>query len=153
MAEKSPERKQVASNRRAFFDYEILEKLEAGIQLKGPEIKSIREGHVSINESFAQVLEEELWLLNCYIQEYSKMAHEKIDPRRNRKLLLHKRQILRWMGKVKEKGLTIVPLQLYFSGNRLKMELGLAKSKKMHDKRAAIKERETKREAERGMRW
>lgn len=145
-------RKIIASNKRAFFDYEILDKVEAGIVLKGPEIKSIRAGHVSINSAFAHVDNGEMWLMNCYIQEYDKIAHEKIEPRRNRKLLLHHRQIVRWKEKTAEKGYTIVPLHLYFSKNLLKLELGLAKSKKLHDKRQSIKEREVKRETDRAVR-
>lgn len=145
-------RKIVASNKRAFFDYEILERLEAGIVLRGPEIKSIRMGHASINSSFAHVDNGEMWLMNAYVQEYDKIAHEKIDPRRNRKLLIAKRQIMKWQEKTAEKGFTIVPLHLYFSKNLLKIELGLAKSKKNHDKREAIKERDIKRETERAVR-
>jgi len=147
-----PTRKIVASNKRAFFDYEIIDRLEAGIVLRGPEIKSVRAGHVSINSSFAHVSNGEMWLANCYIQEYDKMAHETIDPRRSRKLLLHHRQIIRWKEKTAEKGFTIVPLHLYFTKNRLKLELGLAKAKKTHDKRDAIKERDIKRETDRAIR-
>ncbi len=142
-------RRIVVSNKRAFFDHEILDRLEAGIVLSGPEIKSIRAGHVSIAESFAHVNKGEMWLMNCYIQEYDKIAHERIEPRRNRKLLLHRRQIEKWLEKTAEKGFTIVPLHLYFSKNILKLELGLAKSKKVHDKRHAIKEKDVKRELDR----
>ena len=145
-------RRIVASNKRAFFDYEILDRIEAGIVLFGPEVKSIRAGHVSINEAFAYVDKNEMWLMNCYIQEYDKIAHESIPPRRNRKLLLHQRQIDRWMERTAEKGFTIVPLHLYFSKNRLKLEIGLGKSKKNYDKRHAIKEREIKRETDRATR-
>ncbi|NDC82204.1 SsrA-binding protein SmpB [bacterium] len=142
-------RRQIASNRRAFFDYEILEKIEAGIVLLGPEIKSIRSGHVSINEAYAYIDSGEVWLLNCNIREYDKIAHEHIEPTRTRKLLMHSRQISKWKGKTAEKGYTIVPLQLYFSKNIVKIELGLAKSKKLYDKRQSIKDREAKREADR----
>lgn len=142
-------RRQIAGNRRAYFDYEILEKIEAGIVLRGPEIKSLRAGHVSINEAYAYVDNDEMWLLNCTIREYDKIAHERLAPTRTRKLLLHKKQIRKWWGKTAEKGYTIVPLQLYFSKNLVKIELGLARSKKLFDKRQAIKDRESKREADR----
>ncbi len=138
-----------AQNRRATFDYEITETIEAGVVLIGQEVKSIRQGHVRIAESYAQVIGNEMWLLNAYIQEYSHSSHIKIDPRRNRKLLLSRTQINRWMGRVREKGYTIVPMALYFSKNRVKIKLGLAKSKKLFDKRATIKDREVKRELDR----
>lgn len=138
-----------AVNRRATFDYEITETIEAGVVLVGPEVKSIRQGKVRIAESHAQIIDGEMWLLNAYIEPYLATAHVVLDPRRNRKLLVSRAQLNRWMGRVKEKGFTIVPMSLYFSHHRVKLKLGLAKSKKLYDKRAAIKDREVKRELDR----
>ncbi len=146
-------RKIIVSNKRAFFDHEIIDRVEAGIVLKGPEIKSIRAGHVSIAESFAYITHHEIWLMNCTIQEYDKIAHERLDTRRNRKLLMHKKEIIRWESKTAEKGFTIVPLHLYFYQNKLKVELGLARAKKIHDKREAIKEKDIKRELDRARKF
>ncbi len=136
----------VADNRKAFFDYHVLETLEAGVALLGTEIKAIREGRVNLRDSYARLENGEIWLLNVHISPYSHSGYAHHDERRQRKLLLHKHEIMKLAGRVQEKGLTIVPLQLYFKGGRLKVELGLAKGKQAPDKRETIRRRETDRE-------
>ncbi len=139
-------------NKRAFFEYHILEKHEAGIALRGTEVKSIREGNVNLAESFARVMEGELFLVNCHIPEYRAGGWTNHDPRRPRKLLLHRRELDRLVGKIELKGLTLVPLRLYFNARGYaKVEIGVAKGKKLHDKRSAVKERESEREIRRQM--
>lgn len=145
--------KLIVHNRKAFYHYEISEKIEAGIELLGSEVKSIRAGQVNIQDSFAKVFNGELWLMNCHISPYTQGYIEKPDPLRDRKLLIHKKQINRLMGKINEKGLALVATKLYWLGNHIKVELGLGKGKKHHDKRAAIKEREVKRELDRAHRY
>tara|TARA_Y100001970_G_scaffold291615_1_gene429448 strand:+ start:702 stop:1163 length:462 start_codon:yes stop_codon:yes gene_type:complete len=144
MAEKSY--KLISHNKKAGHNYTFIEKLEVGISLLGNEVKSIRLGRINIRDSFARIINGELWLFNCHINPYAQ-AHmaSKIDPVRNRKLLLHKHQLNKWLGKVQEKGLTIVPVKLYFSGQRVKLEIALAKAKKLHDKREAIKQKDIRR--------
>ena len=136
----------VADNRKAFFDYHILETLEAGVALLGTEIKAIREGRVNLRDSYARLENGEIWLLNVHISPYSHTGYAHHEERRQRKLLLHKHEIMKLAGRVQEKGLTIVPLQLYFKGGRLKVALGLAKGKQAPDKRETIRRRETDRE-------
>jgi SsrA-binding protein len=137
-------------NRRARHEFHILESLEAGLALTGTEIKSIREGGVSLNEAFARVRDSELWLVNMYIPPYKAgSAFSEHDPRRARKLLVHKSQLERLAARSAEKGLTIVPLRLYFTRGKAKVEIGLAKGKKLYDKRKSIQDREIKRELER----
>lgn len=139
--------KVVADNRRAHYEYAIEERFEAGIELKGTEVKSLRGGEAMIAESYATVDNGEVWLVNSHIPEYSHGNRMNHDPRRRRKLLLHTREINKLTGAVNRQGLTLVPLSLYFNGEgRAKVELALAKGKKAHDKRAAIKERDWKRE-------
>lgn len=134
-------------NRRARHEFIILESLEAGLALTGTEIKSIRAGGVSLNEAFARVRDGELWLVNMYIPPYkSGNAFSAHDARRARKLLVHKDQLARLASRSAEKGLTIVPLRLYFTRGRAKVEIGLAKGKKLYDKRKTIQERELRRE-------
>jgi SsrA-binding protein len=134
-------------NRRARHEFEILESLEAGLALTGTEIKSIRAGGVSLNEAFARVRNGELWLVNMYIPPYkTASAFSAHDPRRSRKLLVHKSQLERLASRSAEKGLTIVPLRLYFTRGKAKVEIGLAKGKKLYDKRKSIQDREMKRE-------
>ena len=140
----------VATNRQAAFRYSLLEKLEAGIVLQGSEVKSLRNGSVQIKDAYAEVRDGELWLRNLHIAPYEP-AREGHDPERPRKLLLHKREIERLIGKTAERGLTIVPTRVYFSGSRAKVELALAKGKDVHDKRRSIKDREVKREIERAI--
>jgi SsrA-binding protein len=136
----------IATNRRARHEYEILETVEAGIVLRGTEVKSLRGGLVNFKDSYASVRNGEGWLLGCHISPYSHGTDANHEPERDRKLLLHKREIARLGGKISEKGLTMVPLRLYFKDGRAKVEIGLARGKKLHDKRATIKEREALRE-------
>jgi len=146
-AEGKGERKVVADNRRARFDYEILDTLEAGIELIGPEVKALREGRANLADSYASVKGGELWLVNAYIPEYRQANRFNHETRRPRKLLLHKRQIARLAQGVQREGLTIVPLKLYFNPRgRAKAEIALAKGKKLHDKRETQKERSWQRE-------
>ena len=140
----------VATNRQASFRYELLERWECGIALQGSEVKSIRDGGVQLKDAYAEVEDGEVWLQRMYIAPY-KPARENHDPERPRKLLLHKREIERLIGKTAEKGLTLVPTRLYFKGRNAKVELALAKGKEQKDKRRAIKERETKREIDRAL--
>ena len=138
--------KVIATNRKAFHDYEILETYEAGIVLRGTEVKSLRESQVNFKDCYAAVDNGEAWLIGCYISPYHHGTDANDDPERKRKLLLHKKEVQRLLGKVAERGLTMIPLRLYFKGGRAKCELGLARGKKLHDKRASIREREAKRE-------
>jgi len=136
----------IATNRRARHEYEILETVEAGLVLRGTEVKSLRAGLVNFKDSYASVRNGEGWLLGCHISPYSHGSDANHDPERDRKLLLHKREIARLGGKISERGLTLVPLRLYFKDGRAKVELGLARGKKLHDKRASLREREVRRE-------
>ncbi|HYS16502.1 MAG TPA: SsrA-binding protein SmpB [Candidatus Binatia bacterium] len=136
----------IATNRRARHEYEILETVEAGLVLRGTEVKSLRAGLVNFKDSYASVRSGEGWLLGCHISPYSHGSDANHDPERDRKLLLHKREIARLGGKISERGLTLVPLRLYFKDGRAKVELGLARGKKLHDKRASLREREVRRE-------
>jgi SsrA-binding protein len=140
----------VATNRQAGFRFNLLERLEAGIVLQGSEVKSLRNGAVQLKDAYAEVKDGEVWLQNMHIAPYDP-ARENHDPERPRKLLLHKREIERLIGKTAEKGLTLVPTRVYFSGPRAKVELAVAKGKDMYDKRRAIKDRDTKREVERAL--
>lgn len=136
----------IALNKKATHNYTFLESLEAGVVLLGNEVKSVRKRHVQLKESFARIMNNELWLFNCHITPYSH-AHSasKIDPIRTRKLLIHRKQLKKWLGKVQQKGLTLVVKKMYFSGNNVKVELALAQAKKLYDKRATMKEKEVKR--------
>lgn len=145
--------KVVADNRRARFDYEIIDTYEAGIELKGPEVKSLRSGRANIGESYAAVNDGELFLVNAYIPEYREANRFNHETKRPRKLLLRRREIDRLLGAVKRKGMTLVPLALYFSPRGFaKVELGLARGKKEHDKRQATRDRDWQRDKERLMR-
>ena len=139
----------VADNRKASFLYEIIEKYEAGISLYGPEIKSVKSGKVNLSDGYAVIKNGEALLLNVHISPYEKAARENKDPLRTRVLLLHKHEILRLQGKIKEKNLTAVPLKMYLKGGMAKVEIALVKGKKLYDKRDSIKEKENKREMER----
>ncbi|MCX8071115.1 MAG: SsrA-binding protein SmpB [Candidatus Binatia bacterium] len=139
-------------NRRARHDYHIEETIEAGLVLTGSEVKSLRAGKGQLKDSYARVKNGEVWLLQSHISEYAPAARFGHDPTRPRKLLLHKREIARLAGKVREKGLTLIPLRIYFKNGRAKVELGLARGKKLYDKRAALRERDAQREIERAMR-
>ena len=139
--------KVVADNRRAFYEYFVEEKFEAGIELRGTEVKALRQGEGSIAESYAMVEDEEVFLVNAHIAQYSKGSWMNHEPRRKRRLLLKKREIAKLQGAVQRQGLTLVPLSLYFNGaGKAKVELALARGKKAHDKRETIKERDWKRE-------
>ena len=141
----------IAQNKKAYFDYDIAEKIEAGLVLSGDEVKSIREGKVSLLGAFATLHGGELYLINCNITPYSKaFTKDDENARRRRKLLLHKKQIMRLIGDVSKKGITIIPLKLYFNEkSKIKVELGIGKHKKAAGKKQALKERDIKRETER----
>jgi SsrA-binding protein len=142
----------LAQNRKALFEYHVLERFEAGISLLGSEVKSIREAKVSLVEAFAQFRSGELFLLGAHVAEYP-MAHARNhDPVRPRKVLLHRRELDRLENAVRREGYTIVPLSLYLKDGRIKLELGLCKGKQVHDKRASIKARDQKREIDRALR-
>src|SRR3954449_5019300 len=145
--------KVIAENRRARFDYFIEDKFEAGIELTGTEVKSLRAGEGSIAESYAMVEGDEAWLINSHIPEYSHGNRLNHEPRRKRKLLLRAREIAKLNGAITRQGLTLVPLSIYFNGRgKAKVELALARGKKVHDKRETVKERDWKREQQRLLR-
>ena len=139
----------LSNNKKAYFDYFVEEKYEAGIELHGTEVKSIRQGKCSIKESYIQISNGEIFIYNMNVTPYEKGNIFNKDPLRVRKLLLHKKEILKISGKMKEQGITVVPLQVYFSGSLVKMEIGLAKGKKLYDKRDDIAKKDQKREAQR----
>ncbi len=141
----------IDKNKKAFFDYEIEEKIEAGIVLAGSEVKSVKMGNITLRDSFCFVDGGELFLKNCFITPYEKGSYYNEDPRRDRKLLLHKKEIARLIGKMRTKGYALVPTVVYFSKNRVKVEVALARGKNLHDKRDALREKDIKREAERAI--
>jgi len=145
-----PPPRDIARNRRALYDYEITERLEAGLVLLGSEVKSLREGAATIAEAYVVVRGGEAWLVGAHIAEYPN-APEGHDPGRTRKLLLHRREIEGLAADLSQKGLSVVPLRLYFSDGRAKLELGIGRGRTRHDKRQAIREREDRREADRAM--
>lgn len=145
-------RKIVTTNRKARHDYEILDTLEAGIALMGSEIKSIRAGSVNLRESYVQARGEELWLVNAHIASYEQAGIYGHEPLRPRKLLLHRREIDRLLGRVQEKGLTIIPLTMYLAKGIAKVEIAVARGKKQYDKRESLRERDTQRQIERTLR-
>ncbi len=136
----------VIRNKKAFHDYHILERYEAGIVLHGTEVKSIRDGLVNIKESYARVRKGEIWLDNCHISPYSHGNISNHEPLRPRKLLLHRREINKLIGKVEQKGLTLVPLNLYLTNGLIKLELAVARGKKSHDKRETARRKTIERE-------
>ena len=142
----------VAVNRRAFHDYFIDEKYECGIVLTGTEVKSLRAGRCNLRDGFARIDENEAWLENVHISPYAQANLMNHEPLRPRKLLLHRKEISSLIGKVRQKGYTLIPLRMYFSRNHAKVEVGLARGKKQYDKREAIAERDAKREIARAMR-
>jgi len=144
-------KKVLAENRKAFFDYAILESYQAGIVLKGGEVKSIRLGHANLKDSFARVEKGELWLYNMHIAPYEQGGRYNLEPTRQRKLLMNRNEMNKLIGKVQEKGLTLIPLKIYLMGNWVKVDLALAKSKKMFEKRETIKKKETQREIARAL--
>ena len=136
----------IAENRKAFHDFHLLETFEAGLVLLGTEVKAIREGRVNLRDSYAVVERGEVWALNIHISPYSHRGYADHEPMRKRKLLLHKIEIRKLIGRTVEKGLTLVPLRMYFKSGKVKMSVGLARGKKSHDKRETIKTREANRE-------
>jgi SsrA-binding protein len=148
--DKRPERN-LATNRRAFHEYEMQETVEAGLALVGTEVKSIRAGHVNLQDAYARAQDGEIWLWNAHIAPWEQGNRWNHEPRRPRKLLLHTREIGRLAGKASQSGFTLVPLRLYDRKGKIKLELALARGKKQYDKRAAIAEREAKREIDRAI--
>lgn len=136
----------VATNRKARHNFSILEEFEAGVALQGTEVKSLREGHASLADAFATVDDGEVWLRNLYIPEYQHGSWTNHEPRRNRKLLLHRQQIDRLVGKIRDGNLALVPMSLYFSEGKVKVELALARGKRAHDKRQDMARRDAQRE-------
>ncbi len=143
--------KQVAANRKAYHDYFIEEKFEAGIQLAGTEVKSIRQGNVNLKDSFCVIKDGQMVVHGMHISPYEKGNIFNQDPRRPRLLLMHKREIMRLFGRIKQDGYSLIPLSVYFKGPRVKLELGLAKGKKLSDKREAAARRDAKRDIDRAM--
>ncbi|RLD16332.1 SsrA-binding protein [candidate division KSB1 bacterium] len=141
--------KVVSNNKKARHEYNIIDTVEAGIVLQGSEVKSVREGRVNLQDAYARFRKGELWIIGMHISPYRQAAFESPDPRRDRKLLLHKRELKRLQRYVEEKGITLVPLKVYFKRHLVKIELGVAKGKKQYDKRASIAERDQKREMDR----
>lgn len=144
-------RKVVARNRKARHQFEILETIEAGMELRGPEVKSIRAGHISFQDAFARVERGEVWLHSLHISPYEQANRANVDPVRPRRLLLNRKEIRHLAAKVDEKGLTVVPLDVFFSRGYAKVTLGVARGRKLHDKREALKRREQDREAQRAV--
>jgi SsrA-binding protein len=142
----------VATNRRASHRYNLIERFEAGIVLTGTEVKSLREGKAQLKDAYASVRDGEVWLIGVYIPPYGPASRENHEPGRPRKLLLHRGEIERLIGKTRERGLTLVPTRVYFSGSRAKVEIALARGKDVHDKRETIRTREMAREVQRELR-
>lgn len=151
MAEKQTGEKTVATNKKAFHEYFILDRLESGISLLGTEVKAIREGRLNLKDSYALIQSGEAFLFNCHISPYSHGNRENHDPTRTRKLLLHSREIQKLIGKTQEKGLTLTPLRVYLKHGRVKVELGVARGKKLIDKRETERRKEADREARAAM--
>lgn len=145
----APDIKVIATNKKAYHDYHIIDTLEAGMVLTGTEIKSIRLGRVNLRDAYVLIREGEAWLINAHIAPYPHGNRENHEPRRERKLLLHRREIDRLLGKVNERGYTIVPLRLYLRRNKAKVELALVKGKRLYDKREAIARRDADRDLQR----
>ena len=150
-SEREQAQKSIAENRKAFHDYHILETFEAGVQLVGTEVKAIREGNVNLHDSFARVDDGEVWVYNIHINPYSHRGYSDHEPTRKRKLLLHRQEIRKLIGRTVERGMTLVPLRLYYKGGRIKLAVSLAKGKQSHDKREAIRKREVDRETRAAM--
>lgn len=151
MSTKKPQHNDIAVNRRARHDYELQETFEAGLVLTGSEVKALRAGKANLKDSYGRLERDEVWLWNAHISPYGPASQFGHEPTRTRKLLLHREEIQRLTGKVKERGLTLVPLRLYFKNGRAKVQIALARGKKHHDKRAAIREREVQREMDRAL--
>lgn len=151
-SEREQAQKSIAENRKAFHDFHILETFEAGVVLQGTEVKAIREGSVNLRDSFARVEGGEIWMYNVHVNPYSHRGYADHEPTRRRKLLLHRQEIRKLIGKTVERGMTLVPTRLYFKNGHVKVALGLAKGKKAHDKRETIKKREADRETRAALR-
>ncbi|MGQ9518344.1 MAG: SsrA-binding protein SmpB [Anaerolineae bacterium] len=149
MAKDKSEVRVIATNRKAYHDYHLEQTFEAGIALTGSEIKSVRAGRVNLRDSFVQIRDGEAWLVDAHIAQYEQASRENHEPKRDRKLLLHRQEIARLASRVQEKGYTIVPLRMYLKGNRAKVEIALARGKRLYDKREAIAKRDSEREMER----
>ena len=149
----SPEEKNVTVNRKARYEYEILQVYEAGIVLQGTEVKALREGKANLVDSYGLLKDNEVWLISAHISEYTQGNINNHDPIRTRKLLMNRSEIRKLIGKVKEKGLTLVPLRIYFKKGRVKIEIALAKGKKVHDKRETIAKRDFNRDQERKIKY
>lgn len=141
--------KPIVTNKKALHDYFILEKIEAGLVLQGTEVKSLREGRANLKDSYARIDSGEAFLVGCHISPYGCAGHFNHDPIRNRKLLLKKQEIKRLLGKMTEKGMTLIPTRLYFKNGKVKVEIGLAKGKRQYDKRETLRRKEEQREIER----
>jgi SsrA-binding protein len=150
-AAKSAGTRPIATNRRAFHEYHIEERIEAGLALTGTEVKSLREGQASLQDGYVAVEGGEAWMWNVHVAPYTAGSYNNVDAKRKRKLLLHKREILRLASKIQRSGATCVPLTLYFKGPRVKVEIALVTGKKLHDKRETIRRREADREARAAM--
>jgi SsrA-binding protein len=148
-----PEEKNVTVNRKARYEYEILQVYEAGIVLLGTEVKALREGKANLVDSYGLLKDNEVWLMGAHISEYTQGNINNHDPTRTRKLLMNRSEIRKLIGKVKEKGLTLVPLRIYFKKGRVKIEIALAKGKKVHDKRETIAKRDFNRDQERKIKY
>ncbi len=143
--------KLIARNKKARFNYELGERFEAGLVLTGSEVKSLRMGKANLTDSYAKLKNGEAWLVGCHISPYPYASYDNHQPERPRKLLLHKRELRKLAGKIKEQGMSLIPLALYFRRGKAKVELALAKGKKLHDKRQLIKKRDQQREMERAL--
>ncbi|BAW96528.1 SsrA-binding protein [[Synechococcus] sp. NIES-970] len=152
MADSKKPIKLVSDNRQARFQYEILETLEAGVQLKGTEVKSVRAGKVNLRDGYVLIRNNEAWLLNVHISPYNASGdYFNHEPKRDRKLLLHRKEIRRLIGQLEQKGLTLIPLKMYLKGSLVKLSLGLGRGKKLHDKRETLKRRQDDREMARAL--
>ena len=139
----------VATNKKAFHDYFVIDSFEAGINLVGCEVKSVRAGEVNLKDSFAVIRGGQLVLVSAYIKNYDKGSFSNVDSRRDRRLLMHRQEIMRLLGKVKEKGFSLVPLKMYLNGSLVKVEIGLVKGKQLYDKKKAIAEKDAERDKQR----
>ncbi len=141
----------ICLNRKAHFNYEILDRFEAGIELKGTEVKALRDNKANVSDAYAIIRAGEAFIINLHISPYDPASQFNHDPLRTRKLLLHKQEIIKLTTQLQQKGLTLIPLKLFFKKGRVKIELGLGKGKKVHDKRETLKKRDTEREMQRAM--
>jgi SsrA-binding protein len=146
MSESERPIREIAYNRKAKRDYELLDTLEVGIQLVGTEVKTLRNGQVSLSEAFVKISAGQMWLEKCHIDEYTEGNQHNHDPARPRRLLAHRREVQKWFQKMREKGLTMIPLRLYFKGRHAKLEIAMARGRKRHDKRQAMKEKDSRKE-------